>query len=128
VERLWVVQAEGTLYRSHGGASLYLLLLGAVAAVVLASVGYYLWNTSRKSRDARGEEATPEDILAELCRAHELTRAEQSLISLLARNDHLPQPASVFIDPRPLDRAAEAADPDAPRYVALRQKLFGGFN
>ncbi len=128
MDRLWVLLADAEFHRSHGGTSQYLLLAAAVAAVVLAIIGFYLWNNTRKARDGRDEEASPEDILAELCRAHELTRAEQSLIALVARNAHLPQPASLFVDPGPLDRAAEVADPDAPRYRAIRQKLFGFVN
>jgi hypothetical protein len=128
VVRLVVLLAEAELYRGRGGTSQYLLLMVAVAAVVLAIVGFYLWNQSRKSRDGRDKDASPEDILAELCKAHELTRAEQSLIALLARNAHLAQPASVFVDPWPLVEAAEAADPDASRYRALHEKLFGSIN
>jgi hypothetical protein len=128
VVRLGVLLAEAELYRGHGGTSQYLVLTVAVAAVVLAIVGFYLWNQSRKSRDGRDKDASPEDILAELCKAHELTRAEQSLITVLARNAHLPQPATVFVDPWPLQEAAEAADPDAFHYRALHEKLFGSIN
>ncbi len=117
--------AEGEVYHSHHGASQYLVLFVAAAIVVLAIVGLYLWNNSRKPRDGRSEEATSDDILAELCRAHELSRAEQALIVAAARNSFLAQPAALFIDPGALDRAAETADADAPRYQALRQKLFG---
>jgi hypothetical protein len=100
-----------------------------VGGVILAIVGIYFWNTTRKQRVIREEpDATPEDILAELYRVHELSRAEQSLVALVAKNERLPQPAFVFIDPGALDRAIEAADPDAPRYQALRQKLFGYLN
>lgn len=125
VDRLQTLLADGEGYRSHGGTSQVLLLTVAVAVVVLAIVGFYLWNTSRKPRDGRGEDASPEDIVSELCKAHELSRSEQSLIVLLARNRQLAQPAYLFIDPEGLDRAAEAADPDAARYRTIRQKLFG---
>jgi hypothetical protein len=128
VVRLRVLLAEAELYRGHGGTSQYLLLTVAVGGVVLAIVGFYLWNQSRKSRDGRDKEASPEDILAELCKVHELTRAEQSLITLLARNTHLAQPACIFVDPWPLEQAAEAADPDASHYRALHEKLFGSIN
>jgi hypothetical protein len=116
--------AEGEVYHSHGGASQYLVLFVAAAIVLLAIVGLYLWNTSRKPRNGGTEEASSEDILTELCRAHELSRAEQALIVAAARNSFVAQPAALFIDPGALDRAAETADPDAPRYRALRQKLF----
>jgi hypothetical protein len=129
VGRLWLLLAEGESYRSRGGASQYLFLLAAVGGVVLAIVGIYFWNTTRKQRVIREQpDATPEDLLAELFRVHELSRAEQSLVTLLAKSERLAQPALVFVEPGPLDRAIEAADPDAPRYQALRQKLFGYLN
>jgi hypothetical protein len=124
VDRIRFLLADAGSYRSHRGASQYLLLLAAIAAVVLAIVGLYLWNTHRKPRASR-EESSPEDLLAELCNAHELSRLEQSLITNLARSFELAQPALLFVDPWPFDRAAETADPDASRYRALRQKLFG---
>jgi hypothetical protein len=128
VNRLCLLLAEGFSYHSRGGASQYLFLLAAVGGVVLAIVGIYFWNTTRKNRVAREIEATPEDLLAELCKTHELSRAEQSLVTAVARNERLSQPAAVFVDPGPLDRAAEVGDADASRYQALRQKLFGYLN
>jgi hypothetical protein len=125
MERVWFLFAEGELYRGHGGASQYMLWVTAVAAVALAIVGFYLWNAARKLRDARKEEGSPGDLLADLCKIHELNRVEQALISTIAQKERLAQPASLFIDPDPLDRAADGADPDAPRYRGLRQKLFG---
>jgi hypothetical protein len=129
VGRLWLLLAEGEFHRSRGGASQYLFLLAAVGGVILAIVGIYFWNTSRKRR-VIGEEpdATPEDLLAELFRVHELSRAEQTLVTLLAKSERLPQSALVFVEPGPIDRAIEAGDPEASRYQALRQKLFGYLN
>ena len=78
----------GEFHHSRGGASQYLFLLAAVGGVILAIVGIYFWNTSRKQR-VIGEEpdATPEDLLAELFRVHELSRAEQTLVTLLAKTE-----------------------------------------
>ena len=126
--RLWLLLAEGEFYRSRGGSSQYLFLLAAVGGVVLAIVGIYFWNTRRQRVIGEQPDATPEDLLAELFRVHELSRAEQSLVTLLAKNERLAQPALVFVEPGPLDRAIEAADPEAPRYQVLRQKLFGYLN
>jgi hypothetical protein len=128
VKFAFLLLAEEELYRGRGNSSQYLLLVAAAVAVILAIVGFYFWNASRKPRDGRSEEASPEDVLAELCRVHDLSRAEQALILTVARNERLAQPAAIFIDPQPLDRAAEGVDPDAPRYRALRQKLFGLVN
>jgi hypothetical protein len=123
VERIRFLLADAGTYRSRG-SSQYSLLIIAVAAVVLAGVAYYAWNTYRGPRDAR-DDASPEDLLGALCVAHELSRPERSLIAHLAQSFELPQPALLFVDPWPFDRAAETADPDAARYRELRQKLFG---
>ena len=120
--RFQFLLAEG-LYRSHGWGQ-YVMLLAAVAAVALAIGGFYFWNTYRKPR-ANAEEASPEDLFTELCNAHELSRTEQTLIVQLARTFELPQPAILFVEPWPFDRATEAGDENATRYSMLRQKLFG---
>jgi hypothetical protein len=119
--------AEGELYRPHSNFSQYMLWVAAIGAVALAVVGFHLWNLSRKSRDS-GETASPEDLVAELCKAHELSRIEQSLLMKIARDQQLAQPAALFIDPQPFDRAVDAPDVDAHACRALRQKLFGVFD
>jgi len=127
VDRIQILLVAADSYRSLGAASQYSVLLAAVAVVVLAIVGFYLWSTYHQPRDNR-EKESPKDLLAELCNAHALSHAEQSLITNLAQSFDLAQPALLFVDPWPFDRAAETADPDASRYRALRQKLFGSVN
>jgi hypothetical protein len=125
VDRSLLRLAEGDLYRPHSSVPQYMLWIAAVGVVVLTIVGFHLWNSNRRPRDRRGEEASPEDILAELCRVHELTRLEQTLVVKIARDQHLPQPAALFIDPDPLDRACDGPDLDTHVCRALRHKLFG---
>jgi hypothetical protein len=125
VDRSLLVLAEGELYRPRNLLPQYMLWIAAVGAVVLAIVGFHLWYLNRRPRDRRAEEATPEDILAELCRVHELTRLEQTLVVKIARDQHLPQPAAIFIDPEPLDRASDDPGLDTRVCRALRHKLFG---
>jgi hypothetical protein len=117
--------ADAELYRPRGALSQYMLWIAAVGAVVLAVVGFHLWNLNRRPRDRRSEEATPEDLLGELCRVHELTRLEQSLVVKIARDEHLPQPAAIFVDPEPLDRAVDKPGLDPQVCRSLRFKLFG---
>jgi hypothetical protein len=125
--RDFFVLAEGELYRPHSGLSQYMLWIAAIGAVALAVVGFHLWNLSRKSRD-RGETASPEDLMAELCKAHELSRGEQTLLMKIARDQQLAQPAALFIDPQPFDRAIDEPDVDAYACRALRGKLYGAFD
>jgi hypothetical protein len=111
-------------YSSGSGGPPYVLIAVAVAIVVLAIAGLYFWNLNRK-QGLGGEGGTPESLLVELCEVHELSKAERSLLTQLARSSHLSQPAAVFADPGPLEQAASSTDPDAPQYRALRNKLFG---
>jgi hypothetical protein len=120
-----LVLAEADLYRPRSVLSQYMLWIAVVGAVVLAIVGFRLWSVNRKPRDRRSEEATQEDILSELCRVHQLTRLEQSLVIKIARDQNIPQPAALFIDPDPLDRASDRPDLDPLVCRALRHKLFG---
>jgi hypothetical protein len=125
--REFCVLADAELYRPHSGLSQYMLWIAAIGAVVLAVVGFHLWNLSRKSRE-RGETASPEDLMAELCKAHELSRNEQTLLMKIARDQQLAQPAALFIDPQPFDRAVDGPDVDAHACRALRVRLFGVFD
>ena len=125
--REFFVLADTELYRPQSGLSQYLLWIGAIGAVALAVVGFHLWNVSRKSRN-QGETAAPEDVMAELCKAHELSRIEQTLLMKIARSQQLAQPAVLFIDPQPFERAGDEPDLDAHSCRALRVKLFGAFD
>jgi hypothetical protein len=119
--------ADADLYRPQSTLSQYMLWIAAIGAVALAVVGFHLWNVSRKSRD-RGETASPEDLMAELCKAHELSRIEQTLLMKIARDQQLAQPAALFIDPQPFARAVDEPGVDAHVCRALRVKLFGAFD
>ena len=80
----------------------------------------FLEHHPQTASDRGQPDATPGDLLAELFRVHELSRAEQSLVALLAKNERLALTGQTFLsEPGPLDRAIEAADPDAPRSPVL---------
>lgn len=115
------------LYTGRRGVSPYLLLATGVATVALLTAGIYLWNTLRRP-GRRKEEATAESLFAELCKSHRLIESDRQLIGQVVRAYNVSQPCAIFIDPATLDRAAAAADVDAPRYANLRQKLFGGLS
>ena len=119
--------AEADLYRPRNALPQYTLWIAAVGAVVLAIVGFHLWNLSRRPRDRRSEEASSEDVLSELCRLHELSRLEQALLVKISQDQLMPLAAALFVDPEPFNRAIEARDVDAHACRALRYKLFGAF-
>jgi hypothetical protein len=109
--------------RSSGGSQ-YLLLAAGIAAVALAIAGFYVWNSRRKPRDP-ADEGSSRTLLQELCDAHQLSRPDRALLAKCVQTYELPQPASLFVDPWPLDQAAALNDPDSAQYTALRQRLFG---
>jgi len=112
-------------YSSRGGGpSLFLLMLFAGAAIALAIAGFYFWNRLRASQGGNAD-GSVQGLFADLCECHHLSRSDRSLLTGLAQAFELTQPAALFVDPWSLDQAAAAADPDAPRYRAIRDKLFG---
>jgi hypothetical protein len=121
VQRLLSIPILADGYTEHDSGLLFLILAGV--GVLLFVVGLRFWKVIQKP--GHSEETAMELLYFELCDTHDLSRAERSLVTQLARNYQLPSSTFLFIDPTLLDRAAAAADPDAPRYEALRQKLFG---
>jgi hypothetical protein len=113
-----------TLANLSRGRSEWVLIASAVALVALTIAVFYFWNALRKAR-AGGSGGSSKDLFAELCEAHELNRLERTLILQLASTYEMPQPATLFIDPWTLEQAAAAPGPEAHRYRALRQRLFG---
>ena len=116
---------RGFHYSSRdNGSSLFLLMLLAGAVVALAIAVLYFWNHLRTSAGGTSDRSI-RVLFDDLCESHHLSRADRALLTALAEAFELQQPASLFVDPWSLDQAAAAADPDAPRYRALREKLFG---
>jgi|HubBroStandDraft_6_1064221.scaffolds.fasta_scaffold107807_2 hypothetical protein len=113
-----------TLANLTRGRSDWVLLVSAVALVGLTIAVFYFWNALRKARTG-GSGSSSKDLFVELCAAHELNRLERTLILQLASTYEMPQPAALFIDPWTLEQAAAAPGPEAHRYGALRQRLFG---
>jgi hypothetical protein len=102
----------------------WVLIVGAVALVAFAVAALYFWNALRKARIG-GFGGSAGDLFSELCETHEMNRLERALILQLAATYEIPQPATLFVDPWSLEQAAAAPGPEAYRYAALRQKLFG---
>ncbi len=117
-------QSTLTLANTSRGQTDWALIVGAIALVGLTTVGLYFWSARRKTRSGESG-GSAKDLFAELCEVHELNRLERALISQLAATYELPQAATLFIDPWTLEQAAAAPGPEAHRFAALRQKLFG---
>jgi hypothetical protein len=115
---------SATLAFTSRGHSDWLLIACAVALIALTITAFYLWNTLRKTRQG-GSSASSADLFGELCEAHGLNRLERTLIAQLAATYEQQAPATFFVDPWTLQQGAAAPGPEAHRYEALRQKLFG---
>jgi hypothetical protein len=104
--------------------SQWVLIVCGVAVVALTIAVVYLWNTLRK---ARGESSggSAKDVFCELCDAHDLNRLERALLLQLSSTYEMPQPGVMFVDPWTLEQASSSPSPEAHRYAALRNKLFG---
>lgn len=92
------------------------LLVFAVVLAALVVVSRYL-----NTKDNRRLYNNPTALFRALCRAHELTRADERLLWQVVRFLELEQPAAVFLDP---DRFAEAiSDQDFRRHQEALEVL-----
>jgi hypothetical protein len=89
-----------------------------------------VWGVARLFVRSEGEAAqnSSRALLAELCRAHRLTRRDTWFLGRLARHHRLPEPAVLFLDPRWLDPAqcGPAWRQHAARLRDLQRTLFAG--
>jgi hypothetical protein len=102
-----------------GAATGLLILGGFVALLVLFSLIFY-----RRQRCRR--HASPEQLFLSLCRAHRLNWKECWWLWQLARQQHLPDPGRLFLEPERFDaaRIPAALRPQRSRFEELRERLF----
>lgn len=99
--------------------------LAAVAALIVAVVFVLYFSLDR--RDRQRKRNSPHGLFRELCKAHDLTRAERRLLESVAARRHLADPGQLFVRPELLE--AEPGKPANAERLALAQalaaKLFG---
>ena len=105
-----------------GSASANWFLLVAVIAIALLWVCLFYWDKFRKQLAKRAD--NPQMLFVELCKAHELTLAERSLLMKVLNLSHLTQPSLVFIDPGIIGTMTESGNLEAAEYAKLARKLF----
>ena len=98
-------------------------LIGTVVAVGALGIGLYLWDKHRKR--ILTDEKNPKSLFFDLCRSHQLSRAERALLTQAAELKQLEQPALMFVDPQLLGSLAGARNPEAEGFRELLGKLFG---
>jgi len=99
-------------------------LAAAVTLIVATVLVLYL---SLGRRDRQRKRNSPHGLFLELCKAHELTRAERKLLEGVAAGLRLTDPGQLFVRPELLDGLPDEPGSMEQRAVAhsLAAKLFG---
>ncbi len=95
-------------------------LAAAVTLVVAAVLVLYL---SLDRRDRQRKRNSPRGLFEELCKAHELSRAERKLLESIAAARRLADPGQLFVRPELLEGLP--GEPTSAEQRALAAKLFG---
>lgn len=109
------------LLAADGTWSLKSLLLVAIA-IAVGVLGLAIVERIRAWRSQAAP--TPESLFNQLCDAHELTRAERTLLSEAAATLPPGSECRVFFDPLCLERHAPPDGPDGETARQLAKKLF----
>ena len=90
------------------------LAIMGVLLIGLVGLGVYALR-----RDENRPTNSPWKLFGELCRAHQLTWRERSLLKRMARVHQLQQPAEVFLEPRYFDASSLPASLERHRHQIL---------
>jgi hypothetical protein len=97
--------------------------------VAIAIAAFLLWLAANRLewfRFARRQYSqTQEALFAELCHAHDLSRTERMLLSLIGQSIGADRCCWVFVDPRIVQQFARNNPADADGCLELGQRLFG---
>ena len=115
-------ESGGRYLNRVGSSSANWFLLVAVIAIALLWVFLFYWDKFRKQFAKRVD--NPQMLFVELCKAHELTLAERSLLMKVINLSHLTQPTLVFINPEIIGTMTESGNTEAAEYAKLSRKLF----
>jgi hypothetical protein len=100
------------------------LFMGLAILAVMVAAAILLKRLTSNQERRRGYH-NPRALLRELCRAHGLDRPSQRLLKRLAHEQHLAEPARLFVEaerfePERLGRLS----PSAEQFRQLRERLF----
>lgn len=98
-------------------------LIVAVLGIALFWIALYFWDRYRKQIIYSDD--SEKALFLELCRAHQLSRAECTILLRAVRAKSLQQPALLFVDPTLLLQLAFSNSTDAASYSQLSKRLFG---
>lgn len=100
------------------------MLIGSMLLVAAIGLTWYL--VRRYLERSQPGFADPQELFSELCQAHHLSWQETSLLTRLADQHRLADPARLFLEPErfePLGLGADLRD-QAGQLAVLRDKLF----
>lgn len=102
-------------------------VMSHLAAIAVA--GLLLWLAVNRLEwlrlKGRQYSQTQEALFAELCQAHDLSRTDRALLSLISQSIDASRPCCVFLDPRIIQQFAQNNPADAENSLDLFRRLFG---
>ena len=97
--------------------------------VAIAVAGILLWLAANRLEwfrlFQREYSQSQEALFAELCQAHDLSRADRALLSTIAQTSGTNRACCVFVDPTVIQQFAQNNPADASNCLDLCQRLFG---
>jgi hypothetical protein len=97
--------------------------------VAIAVAGFLLWLAANRLEwfrlSRRQYSQSQEALFAELCQAHDLSRTERRLLSLISQTIGDNGSCSAFVDPRVIQQFAQNNPADAQNCLDLCRRLFG---
>ena len=120
-----------TAFNQSDGSFWGLFRLGVLSAGMAIGVLAY-WYIARVSGATsalrHAPTTSPQQLFHELCRAHDLSAAQERLLEWVATERQLALPGLLFLDPLHLERAISCSDNPGvrKRLTDLRARLFSG--
>jgi hypothetical protein len=97
--------------------------------VAIGVAGILLWLAANRMEwfrlSRRQYTQSQEALFTELCQAHDLSRADRALLSMVAQTVEAGRTCCVFVDPKVIQQFAQNHPADASNCLDLCQRLFG---
>ena len=101
-------------------------ILTAIVVIALIALGVYLLAKVNARREKGRSFKSPRGLFRELCKVHDMCRAEKRLLKQIARWQRLSQPARLFLEPDRFDIAnlSPQLQGQMADVLAIRDSLF----
>jgi hypothetical protein len=123
------VTRMGSRFRGEQQAPGFGTYIWILLVPILSAAGIVAFVQHRQRRAPRSE--TPQKLLRQLCREHQLSQQQARLLKIMAEQAGLANPAALMVRPDQFERAVAtlretAAENVSPTIDALRDRLFAG--